>query len=56
MATIQMTPAGTYRAQIRRRGLPTVSKTFKTRKTAKEWARKTESELERAVYLDHMLS
>lgn len=52
MATIQMTPAGTYRVQIRRRGLPTISKTFRARKTAKEWARKTESELERSVYLD----
>jgi hypothetical protein len=52
MATIQVTPAGTYRVQIRRRGLPTVSKTFKSRSTAKEWARKTESELERSVYID----
>jgi len=52
MATVQQTPAGTFRVQIRRRGLPTLSKTFKTRKTALQWARKTESELERSVYLD----
>ena len=42
MATIQVTPSGTFRVQIRRRGLPAVSKTLKSRKTAREWARKTE--------------
>ncbi len=52
MATIQQRSTGSFRVQIRRRGLKTLSKTFKSKKAAIEWSRKTESELERGVYLD----
>jgi len=52
MAHIQQRPSGSFRVEIRRRGFKSLSKTFKTRKAAQEWARKTESELERSVYLD----
>ncbi len=52
MATVWKTPSGRYRVRIRRRGLPAISKTFTSRSTAQAWARKTESEVERSVYLD----
>lgn len=52
MANISKRPSGSYRVQIRRRGFCTLSKTFKSKKAAAEWARKTESELERSVYID----
>jgi len=37
MVTIQVTPSGTFRVKSRRRGLPTFSKAFKSRKAPKEW-------------------
>ena len=52
MATISKLPSGKYQAKIRRTGFWTLSKTFFNRSTAQVWARRTESELERALYLD----
>ena len=43
--------AGKYRALVRRCGI-TASKTFTKRKDAETWAKKTESEIERNVFLD----
>lgn len=51
MAAISKRATG-YQAQIRRRGYPTVSKMFATRRDAEAWARLQESEMDRGVYLD----
>ncbi len=51
MATIRVY-RGKWRAQIRRKGYTPLSGTFLTKSAAKQWARKTESEIERKVYLD----
>jgi hypothetical protein len=42
MATIVLTPSGTYKALIRMRGPPTTSKTFRLKRDAVDWARRTE--------------
>ncbi len=52
MATISKTPSGTWKAAIRKRGWPTSIKTFRTRRDAQDWARKTEDEMVRGVYID----
>lgn len=51
MATISKTRFNTFSVQIRRIGLPTINKTFKTRDQALTWARKTEYELDTGIYL-----
>lgn len=51
MAAISKRATG-YQAQIRRRGYPTVSKMFASRRDAEAWARLQESEMDRGVYLD----
>lgn len=40
-----------WRARIRRRGYPTVSKTFETKADAEAWARQIESEMDRKVFI-----
>lgn len=52
MATISKSQFNTYRAQIRRIGLPSVTKSFKTRHEAEVWVRQTESELDRGIYVN----
>lgn len=52
MATISKSKHGTYRAQIRRTGQTPVSKSFKSRQEAEIWARMTESELDRGIYVN----
>jgi integrase len=52
MANISKRSSGSYRVQIRRQGCTAISKTFKSRSAATQWARKTESELERGLYVD----
>jgi hypothetical protein len=42
----------TYYVQIRRKGLKPLTKSFSSRTLAQQWARKTESDLERSEYLD----
>lgn len=37
---------------IRKRGWPTVIKTFLTKRDAEDWARRTEDEMVRGVYID----
>ncbi|MCP3870679.1 MAG: site-specific integrase [Gammaproteobacteria bacterium] len=52
MATITKTPSNTWKALIRKRGWPTAIKTFRTKRDALDWARRTEDEMVRGVYID----
>lgn len=51
MATIVPTPSGTHKALVRMKGWPTVSKTFRLKRDAIDWARRTEDEMVRGVYI-----
>lgn len=51
MATIVKTPSGTWKAVIRKRGWPTTTKTFRTKRDADDWSRRTEDEMVRGVYI-----
>jgi integrase len=51
MATITHTPSGTWKAVIRRTGWPTVAKTFRTKRDAEDWARRTEDEMVRGIFI-----
>lgn len=51
MATIVKTPSGTWKAVIRKIGWPTTAKTFRTKRDAEDWSRRTEDEMVRGVYL-----
>ena len=42
----------TYHVQIRRKGLKPLTKSFSNRSLAQQWARQTESALERSEFLD----
>ena len=44
MATITKTPSNTWKAIIRKRGWPTTIKTFRTKRDAQDWARRTEDD------------
>ena len=48
----QATGTGNWQAQVRRRGIKPVTKTFKTKLEASRWARLLESEIDRGVFLD----
>ena len=52
MAAITKTPSNTWKAIIRKRGWPTTIKTFRTKRDAEDWARRTEDEMVRGVYID----
>lgn len=56
MATITKTPSNTWKAIIRKRGWPTTIKTFRTKRDAQDWARRTEDEMVRGVYIDRASS
>lgn len=47
MATIVKTEAGTWKALVRKTGWPTNTKTFRTKRDAEDWARRTEDEMVR---------
>jgi len=51
MATLVKTDAGTWKAIIRKQGWPITSKTFRTKRDATDWARSTEDEMVRGVYI-----
>ncbi len=51
MATIRATQAGTWKAVIRRTGWPITVKTFRLKRDATDWARRTEDEMVRGVYM-----
>lgn len=44
-------PSGAWKATIRRVGWPTVAKTFRTKREAEDWARRTEDEMVRGVFI-----
>ncbi len=52
MATIVRTPSATWKAVIRKQGWPTTAKTFRTKRDADDWARRTEDEMVRGVYIE----
>ena len=52
MATITKTPSKTWKAIVRKRGWPTTIKTFRTKRDAEDWARSSEDEMVRGVYID----
>ena len=52
MATISKTPSKTWKAVIRKRGWPATIKTFRTKRDAEDWARRTEDEMVRGVYIN----
>lgn len=51
MATIVKTPSNTWKAVIRKKGWPTASKSFRTKRDAEDWARRTEDEMVRGVHI-----
>ncbi|MBF0186566.1 MAG: site-specific integrase [Magnetococcales bacterium] len=52
MATIRKTPSGTWQCQVRKRGYPSVTKTFRRKRDAEDWSRQTEDEMARGLYID----
>lgn len=52
MATITKTQSGTWKAQVRRIGVPAVTKTFKSKPEAEMWSRLVESEQDRGVFVN----
>lgn len=51
MATIVKTPSGTWKAIIRKAGWPTTVKTFRLKKDAEDWSRRTEDEMVRGLFI-----
>lgn len=51
MATIVKTPSGTWKAVIRKTGWPTTVKTFRLKKDAEDWSRRTEDEMVRGLFI-----
>jgi len=51
MATIVKTPSATWKAVIRKSGWPTTVKTFRTKRDAEDWSRRTEDEMVRGAYI-----
>ena len=51
LATFIKTDSGKWKAKIRLKGFKQVSKTFRTKRDAKDWARRTEDEMVRGVYI-----
>lgn len=52
MATITKNSAGNWKGVFRKKGWPTATKTFRIKKDAQDWARRTEDEMVRGVYID----
>ena len=52
VATIVKSPVGTWKAVVRRKGWRTASKTFRTKRDAEDWARRTEDEMIRGIYIN----
>ena len=51
MATIVKTDSGTWKALIRKTGWPSTAKTFRTKRDAEDWSRRTEDEMVRGAYI-----
>lgn len=56
MATLVHTVTGQWKAVVRRNGWPTVSKTFRTKRDAQDWARQVEDEMVRGVFVNRASS
>lgn len=52
MATLRQLESGKWQAQVRRRGVKPVTKSFDSRSDARRWARMLESEIDRGVFVD----
>lgn len=52
MASITKNSSGNWKAIIRKKGWPSTSKTFSTKKDAQDWSRRVEDEMVRGVYID----
>jgi len=50
------TESGTWKALIRKQGWPTTIKTFRTKRDADDWSRRTEDEMVRGVYIERSSS
>lgn len=51
MATITKTPAGSWKAIIRKTGWPVTIKTFRIKRDAEDWARRIEDEMMRGAFI-----
>lgn len=51
LATLIKTDLGKWKAVIRKTGWPTTSKTFRTKRDAEDWARRTEDDMVRGAYI-----
>lgn len=51
LATLVKTDLGRWKAVIRKAGWPTASKTFRTKRDAEDWARRTEDDMVRGAYI-----
>lgn len=56
VATIVKTSSGSWKALVRKVGWPTAAKTFRLRRDAEDWARRTEDEMVRGVFIDRAAS
>lgn len=56
MATVNQTKTGSWKAVIRKSGWPTKSKTFRVKRDAMDWARRTEDQMVRGVFIDRASS
>jgi hypothetical protein len=52
MATVREKGPYQWQVQIRRKGWPFQNATFRTKRDAEAWARKTESDMDRAQFVD----
>ncbi|MEQ1816795.1 MAG: site-specific integrase [Nitrosomonas sp.] len=52
MATITKTQSNTFKVQIRKAGIPAITKTYKTKADAQKWARLIESEMDRGIFIN----
>ncbi|GAB3675173.1 hypothetical protein GCM10028792_12720 [Salinisphaera aquimarina] len=51
MATFTKSLAGGWKAVVRRKGYPTVSKTWRTKRDAQDWATSVEDEMRRGAFI-----
>ena len=42
-----------WEVQVRKKGLPSITKSFTVKKSALLWSKTVESEIERGIYFDH---
>jgi hypothetical protein len=56
MPTLVKTPSGTWKAVIRKTGFPTTIKTFRLKRDAEDWARRTEDEMVRGLFVQRAAS